>query len=86
MAFAKYQRQLMWPCHPSTFEVLNTISSFLLMVFGWLSRVFHWSLVMLYNVHELDGFRFGGFEGENKFCNLETLCCDFDEPLSCFFS
>jgi hypothetical protein len=39
-------------------------------LFGWLSWLFHWSLVMLYNVHELDGFGFGGFEGENKFCNF----------------
>jgi hypothetical protein len=56
------------------------------MVFVWLkSRLFHCSLVVLYNVHELDGFGFGGFEGENKFCNLETLCCDFDETIVVFF-
>jgi hypothetical protein len=63
----------MWPRRPSTFEVLNTTLSFLSTVFclfGWLSWLFHWSLVMLYNVHELDGFGFGGFEGENKFCNF----------------
>ncbi len=83
----KVSRQLMWPRRLPVHiwglkhDLIIFVNGFCLVIF----RLFHWSLVMLYNVHELDGFRFGGFEGENKFCNLETLMLWFWWTIVVFF-
>lgn len=89
IAFAKYQRQLMWPRRPSTFEVLHTtfiifVNGFCLVVSGFFIGLLWWCSTMSIGWIWIWWL----WRWENKFCNLETLCCDFDERivLFCFFS
>lgn len=86
ITFAKYQRQLMWPRRPSTFEVLHTtfiifVNGFCLVVSGFFIGLLWWCSTMSIGWIWIWWL----WRWENKFCNLETLCCDFDERIVLFF-